>query len=267
MLELIDSHCHIQTAGNKQGLWSKQSQLTVDKLVKQAHEADVKQLICVGCTLDDSRQAIALAAEQPSCWASVGIHPHDAKDYADNTRQQRAFAALVTRPKVVAIGEAGLDYFYNLSPKADQLKILRFQMKLAVKHDLPMIFHVREAFNDFWPVFDEFKGLRGVVHSFTASKAVLQAALQRGLYVGLNGIMTFTSDQEQLAAAKAVPLSKLLLETDAPFLTPTPFRGTICEPKHVRVTAGFLSQLRGESLADLAAATTQNARTLFSLED
>ena len=128
-----------------------------------------------------------------------------------------------------------------------------------------MIFHVREAFEDFWPIFDEFKGVRGVIHSFTATQKELDDILSRGLYVGLNGIMTFTKQDAQLAAAKAVPLDRLVLETDAPFLTPAPYRGTICEPKHVRITAEFLADLRGESLAAIADATTHNARKLFDL--
>src|SRR5690606_9318752 len=135
----------------------------------------------------------------------------------------------------------------------------------AAEHDLPLIFHVREAFKDFWSIFDDFRGLRGVVHSFTSDKRDLEQILSRGLYVGLNGIMTFTKRTEQLEAAKSVPLDKLVLETDAPFLTPTPFRGKICEPKHVRTVGEFLADLRGEKLEDLAAATTANARKLFKL--
>ena len=124
----------------------------------------------------------------------------------------------------------------------------------------------REAFDDFWPIFDNFKGLRGILHSFTASNAIMDKALGRGLYIGLNGIMTFSRQSEQLAMARAVPLENLVLETDAPFLTPTPYRGKICEPKHVAVTAEFLRDLRGETLEQLAAATTHNAKELLRLQ-
>jgi TatD DNase family protein len=130
---------------------------------------------------------------------------------------------------------------------------------------LPLIFHVRDAFDDFWPIFDNFKGLRGVIHSFTATPRELEQILQRDLYVGLNGIMTFTKNADQLEAAKAVPLDRLLLETDAPFLTPVPFRGKICEPKHVVITAEFLSKLRGEFIGKLGQNTTRNAQTLFNV--
>jgi TatD DNase family protein len=128
---------------------------------------------------------------------------------------------------------------------------------------LPVIFHIREAFDDFFRILDDYKGIRGVVHSFSASIVELEGVLSRGLYVGLNGIMTFTNDQKQLDAAKSVPIEKLVLETDAPFLTPKPFRGTMCEPKHVSVTAEFLANLRGESLDYIAKATSNNAKALF----
>ncbi len=165
--------------------------------------------------------------------------------------------------KVVAIGETGLDYYYSHAPKEDQRKLLRFQLAVATEHDLPLIFHVREAFTDFWQVLDDYPGVRGVVHSFTAGRAELEQVLKRGLFIGLNGIVTFTKSEEQLATAKMVPLDRLLLETDAPFLTPVPYRGKICQPKYVVEIAKFLAELRHESLGELAQATTRNARTLF----
>ena len=167
----------------------------------------------------------------------------------------------------MAIGECGLDYFYEHSPKEAQIQVLRFQLELAQKHNLPLVFHVREAFQDFWPIFDEFPGLRGVVHSFTAGQKELDEIVARGLYVGLNGIVTFMKRPEQLDVIKAVPLENMLLETDAPFLTPVPYRGTICEPKHVRVTAEFLSTLLARPLEEIAAHTTRNAETLFRTEE
>ena len=270
-MQFIDTHCHIQDASTQapaddmvQSKWAQAGIASPDLMIKEAAEAGVTQLMCVGCTLRDSKLAVELAVRDEHCYASIGIHPHEAKDHL-SPRIHKEFASLVSEPKVVAIGECGLDYYYSHSPKHDQVKLLEFQLGLAQKHDLPVIFHVRDAFDDFWPIFDQFKGIRGVIHSFTAGIATLDQALHRGLYIGLNGIVTFARSEEQLAAAKAVPLDSLLLETDAPFLTPTPLRGRICQPKHVVLTAEFIAGLRGETLAEVASATTKNAKKLFNL--
>jgi TatD DNase family protein len=270
-VQFTDTHCHIHATDPNLTVekvtlerWQAAGS-NADQMIADARQMGVERFLCVGTSLEDSQAAIDFAAGHDDCWATIGIHPHEAADYIGQPNRLKAFAALSDQPRVVAVGECGLDFYYNHSPKEAQLEVLRFQMQLAQDNDLPLVFHVRDAFDDFWPVFDEFKGLRGVIHSFTADEAVLGQILQRGLSVGLNGIMTFTKDPKQLATAKAVPLSKLLLETDAPFLTPAPFRGKICEPKHVRVTAEFLANLRGETLEELAAATTNNAQTLFKL--
>jgi TatD DNase family protein len=267
--QMFDTHCHIQSAGNKTGervtreLWGK-TDLTADQLRQRAIDAGVTDLLCVGCDLPDSQLAVEFAQKHDNVWASIGIHPHEAKIYADNPGKLAQFAALATQTKVKAVGECGLDFYYNHSPKADQVKLLRFQIELALKHDLPMVFHVRDAFDDFWPVFDSYKGIRGIIHSFTANQAVLGQILERDLLVGLNGIMTFAKNPEQLAAARAIPLQKLVLETDAPFLTPTPYRGTINEPKHLLETAKFLCEFRGETFTALTEATTSNAQRLLA---
>lgn len=269
---LIDTHCHIHEAWKSVNgpdatakLWDKAGRPDADDIIARAVEAGVQKMLCVGTTLPDSGMGIDFAAIHQNIWASIGIHPHEAKDYADNTKKLAAFAALADKPKVVAVGECGLDYFYSHSPKAAQEKVLRFQIELALAHNLPMIFHVREAFDDFWAIFDSYRGIRGVIHSFSANEKEVGHSIERGLYVGLNGIMTFTKQVKQLDAAKMVPLDRLLLETDAPFLTPQPLRGTICEPKHVRVTAKFLSELRNEPFKIFAAATTRNAQELFDI--
>ena len=272
-MQLTDTHCHIHESGDisegdtdpTRQRWFKLGNLPPQELAKRAREQNVSRLICVGCTLADSQKAISFAQTQEGVWASIGLHPHEAKRYASDQKALDTFAALAAQPKVVAVGECGLDYFYNNSPAPQQAAMLRFQIELALRHNLPMIFHVREAFDDFWPIFDSYKGIRGVIHSFSATQQDLVEILKRDLYVGLNGIMTFTKNEEQLAAAKAVPLNRLLLETDAPFLTPAPDRGTICEPKHVRTVAEYLAKLRGESLEAIAQATTHNAQVLFDL--
>jgi TatD DNase family protein len=269
-MKLVDTHCHIQSAGLDSGerttrqLWAKNPDLSGDALVERAAEAGVTRLICVGCDLEDSRLAVAFAAKHDGCWASIGIHPHEAQHYLGG-RKVPDLAALAMEPKVVAIGECGLDYYYQHSPKADQVKVLEFQIELALAADLPLIFHVREAFDDFWPVFDAYKGLRGVLHSYTDSADNLRKGLDRGLYIGVNGIATFAKKPDQLAVYKSVPVDRLVLETDAPFLAPHPHRGSLNEPKLLVEVAGFLATLRGEDQAGLATTTTANARKLFGI--
>jgi TatD DNase family protein len=271
-LDLVDTHCHIQSIGLDSGerstreLWAK-SDLTADGVVAAAAEHGVTRLICVGCDLEDSRLAVKFAQARAGCWASLGLHPHEAQHYAGSANGDKLidFASLTAEEKVVAIGECGLDYFYEHSPRAAQIAILEFQLELALSKDMPVIFHVREAFDDFWPIFDEYKGIRGVLHSYTDSKANLQAAIDRGLYIGVNGIATFAKNPVQLEVYKSVPLERLLLETDSPFLTPTPYRGSINEPKHVGTIADFVAELRGESRQAVSEATTGNARHLFGI--
>lgn len=249
---LVDSHAHLQFP----------KQRSVAEQLAAAANAGVDRVICVGTTAADSQQAVALAAAHINCWAAVGLHPHDSglKD-----SELSRLAKLVRQPKVVALGECGLDYHYQYAAKTSQQAALRKQLQLAKRVDLPVVFHVREAFADFFKIVDEFLPLPGVVHSFSSHPADLREVLERGFYVGLNGIMTFTKDAQQLAAAQAVPLDRLLLETDSPFLTPTPDRGRPNEPRYTRQIAEFLAQLRKESLAELAAATTANTERLFKL--
>ena len=255
-MQFVDTHCHIHF---------DYYSLPIEQVIQSARDDGVTKMICVGCTFEDSKSGIEFIANHDNIWASIGIHPHEADKYVGNQSKLDEFAALVTAPKVVAVGECGLDYYYNHSDQQAQKEILRFQIKLAKKHDLPMIFHVRDAHDDFFEVLDEFEGIRGVVHSFSAGIKELTGVIDRGLFVGLNGIMTFTKDSAQLAAAKLVPLDKMVLETDAPYLTPKPFRGTMCEPKHVVETARFLAELRGESLEELSKQTTANAERLFGI--
>ena len=256
MMEFTDTHCHIHFSDYR---------LDGDAVMDAAAKEGVSRLVCVGCTVEDSRRAVEFVQTRPTSWASIGIHPHEAKEYVDRPDMLEAFNRLVDKPKVVAIGECGLDYFYNHSPREQQFKVLEYQLELARQRNLPVIFHVREAFADFWPIYERYS-VRGVIHSFTDSRKNLEKALRHGLYIGVNGIATFAKEPRQIDVYKAIPLNALLLETDAPFLTPTPYRGKINEPKYVRVTAAFLAALRDESLAKLAQATTINAQKLFGLK-
>lgn len=268
----VDTHCHIQSIGRPSGepgtreLWAKTPDLTADEVISRASASDVTKLICVGCDLPDSQNAIDFVQDRDNCFASIGIHPHEARHYADNAAHLAEFASLVTSKKVVAVGECGLDYFYGHSSKEQQLEILKFQMDLAVAHNLPLIFHVREAFEDFWPVYEQYPSgsLRGVLHSYTDTVENLERAVSHGLFIGVNGIATFTKNEAQDVMYRTIPQRLLLLETDAPFLTPHPYRGKVNEPKHIRTIAEYLAQLRGESLQSLETATTNNSKELFN---
>jgi len=237
-----------------------------DEVIVTAKQAGVNRMLCIGTTLADSELAIEFVARRKGLWASIGIHPHEAADHLDEASKKR-FAALATSPKVVAVGECGLDYFYNHSPREAQIEMLKFHIELALEHNLPLSFHVREAFDDFWPIFESYQSagqqIRGVLHSFTDNQANLERAIGHGLYIGVNGIATFAKSPENSVIYRTIPQHLLLLETDAPFLTPAPFRGKVCESKHVAVTAEFLSGLREQNLDDFAASTTANALQLF----
>ncbi len=253
---LIDTHCHIHDADYP---------LDITETISRARLADVQQLICVGTDQNNSKLAVELASKNDDLYAAVGVHPHEAKGGWDqivnllNSQNQL----------IIAVGEIGLDYHYNHSPHDVQIQALKAQIELALKYDLPIIFHVREAFDDFWPVFDSYSSagqrIRGVLHSFTDSAENLAAGLKRGLYIGVNGYSTFVRDESQKAMFNSIPLSKILLETDAPYLTPAPFRGKVNEPAFVRNVAEHLSNIRQIPYDEVAKITSENARALFKI--
>lgn len=253
-MELVDTHCHLQF---------EKFSTNLDQIIQSALEAGVKKMICVGTNMKDSTQAADFARKYNNIWAASGVHPHDAKDFKQ--KDSAELRTLLAQSRVVAIGETGLDYYKDYSPREAQKEALHAQIKIGLELDIPFIFHVRDAWEDFWEVFDCYCNIKGVVHSFSATSQELEDVLSRDLYVALNGIMTFTTDQSQLAAARQVPSDRLLLETDAPFLTPKSERGKTCEPKHILDIAKFLANLRGEALNELANYTTRNARELFGI--
>lgn len=247
---LIDTHCHIHEA---------KYPLDVADVLTRAHYGGVNQLICVGTNEQSSKEALDFAHNHEHVYASIGVHPHDTKD------GYGALTALTGDKKLVAVGEIGLDYFYTHSPRDVQIEALEVQIQLALDHNLPIIFHVREAFDDFWPIFDSFRGIRGVLHSFTDTQTQLDEGLKRGLYVGVNGISTFSKDGAQKEMFASIPTERLLLETDAPFLTPVPFRGKVNEPAFVKAVAEHHAKVRGLSFDEIATVTTANATALFAL--
>jgi TatD DNase family protein len=196
---LIDTHCHIHESSYP---------LSIEEVVTRASEAGVHKMICVGTNEQSSRDALRLAHAKPAVYAAIGVHPHDTI---------RGWGAIETLASddIVAIGEIGLDYFYAHSPRSVQITALESQLQTAMSHNLPVIFHVREAFDDFWPIFDNFPRIRGVLHSFTDTQINRDAALTRGLSIGVNGISVFTKDRTQQALFASIPLASLLLETDS----------------------------------------------------
>jgi len=269
-MNFIDTHCHIHDPE-----FTQKYDISVNQIIINAASAGVSQFICVGTDATSSQKAIAFAKTHDGAFASLAIHPHEVAnvtdEFIDGKFKLVEQLAREKHKKVVAIGECGLDYFYHESEfvQNSQKRLFKMHLDLAIECDLPLIFHIRSAFDDFFAILDEYAAaghkIRGVVHSFSTGMTELQGCLDRDLFLGLNGIMTFTKDESQLAAARAVPLTKMLLETDAPFLTPKPYRGKMCQLKHVVVTGQFLSELRNEPLEAIANATTTNAKSLFSL--
>lgn len=248
----VDTHCHIHEAH-----FYPDDRAAV---YERAVDADVR-MICIGTDQKFSRQAVEFVAEHDNTWATIGVHPHDTQDGWEDIAQ-----ILADKPaKLVGIGEIGLDYFYENSPRAIQITGLEAQLQLAVDYGLPVSFHVREAFDDFWPILTNFRGIQGVLHSFTDSISNLERGLSEGLFIGVNGISTFTKDEQQQKMFDAVPLERMLLETDAPFLTPVPYRGKVNEPAFVRNVAEYHANRRGVELEHLARVTSANASKLFSL--
>lgn len=263
MMELIDTHCHIHSS-------ELFSETDAEKALKAAVEAGVTKIVLIATTLEDSRTAIDFANKHAeNCWASIGVHPHEATKYDKNEIDKilQELQVLASEPKVVAVGECGFDFYYNDKKEAyvRQVQLLRGQLDIAKESGLPVSFHVREAFDEFWHVFEEYKEVRGVLHSFTDRPEHAKQALEHGLFVGVNGIATFTSHKWQRELFKDISLEKIVLETDSPFLTPHPLRGTINSPKNVIYITNFMAELRGQSEEDIAKVTTANALSLFNL--
>lgn len=252
-MTFTDTHCHIH----------EESFADAEGAYQRALEAGVTRMIVVGTDIKSSDEAIQFASTHSNAWAIVGIHPHEAKKENSRIDELREMMSS-SSARIVGIGEIGLDYYYTHSPRDIQIEMLEKQITLATEHDLPISFHVREAFDDFWPIFDNFRGLRGVLHSYTDNLSNMEKALSRGLLIGVNGISTFARDKQELY--KVIPYQKMLLETDAPYLTPHPHRGKINEPALLRHVANHIANLQSINLQELSRATEASATTLFNLK-
>ncbi|MDE2481761.1 MAG: TatD family hydrolase [bacterium] len=254
---MIDSHAHIH---------DKAFDEDRAEVVARARAAGVGQIVTVGCDLADSQRALD-AARTYGTLASVGIHPHEAIDAPDDIAA--AFAPFLADPRVVAIGETGLDYYYDHSPRDAQRRVLRAQLALARESDTPVIFHQRDAYDDFLAILrEEWRpGMRGVIHCFTGDAAQAGTYVRDfGLLLGIGGVVTFKSAEGLRDAVRAVGLAPLVFETDCPYLTPVPNRGKRNEPAYVTLAAQRVAELLGVTLDDAIAHTDRNARALFRLD-
>ncbi|MET3709876.1 TatD DNase family protein [Sphingomonas trueperi] len=255
-MKLADSHCHLIY----KGLGEQQPEV-----LARARDAGVVAMLNISTRENEWDQVIAVAEREADVWASVGIHPHEA-----DTHSHVDTAKLVERaqhPRVVGIGESGLDYYYDHSDRDRQRASFRAHLAAARETQLPIIVHTRDAEEDTAEILREEMGkgaFPGVIHCFTASRAFGEIALELGFYVSISGIVTFKNAKDLQETAAALPLERLLIETDAPFLAPVPHRGKTGEPAFVADTCRFLAQLRGEDPEMLAEATRANFHTLFT---
>ncbi len=253
---LVDSHCHL----NYKGLLEQQ-----EGVIARAKNAGVGAMLNISTREREWDEVVGLAETYPHIWASVGIHPHETDAHIGIDAEKLVLYA--ANPRVVAIGETGLDYYYDHSDRAQQRASFREHICAARQTGLPLIVHTRDAEQDTLEIMAEEMGkgvFSGVIHCFTASQEFADKSLELGLYISISGIVTFKNAAELQNTAKSIPINRLLVETDAPFLAPVPHRGKTGEPAFVADTARFLSELRADSFASLATATTDNFFRLFS---
>jgi TatD DNase family protein len=253
---LIDSHCHL----NYEGLVEDQP-----AVLARAREAGVTAFLNISTREREWAAVVATAEREPDVWASIGIHPHEADSHPDLGAS--ALLAAADHPRVIAIGETGLDYYYDKSDREVQRKLFRTHIAVARQTGLPLIVHTRDAEEDTAAILAEEMeqgAFPALIHCFTASAGFGRAVLELGLTISLSGIVTFKNARELQAFAAEIPADRVLVETDSPFLAPVPHRGRTCEPAFVRDTANFVAGLRGEPIERLAEQTTRNFYALFT---
>lgn len=252
----FDTHCHLN---------AQQFVGEIEQIVANARQAGVKEILVVGFDRETIESAITLAEQDEHIFAAVGWHPVDAIDCtpADLARIEQ----LLAHPKVVAVGEIGLDYHWDKSPHDRQQQLFEQQIELALKYAKPIIVHDREAHQAVYDTLKKYapQGLTGVMHSYSASAEMVKAFTDLGFMISLSGVVTFKNAKAPKKVAELTPLEYLLIETDAPYLTPHPYRGKRNEPAYVSLVAAEIAQLKGVSLEEVGQATTANAKRLFKI--
>jgi TatD DNase family protein len=255
-MTLVDTHCHLDDSKFDDDR---------EQAIERALAAGVTRLMAIGTGNGppDLEVAVRLADRHPFIYATIGVHPHDASKATDETFAR--LRELAAHPKVLAIGEIGLDYHYDFSPRDVQKLVFRAQLRVARELDWPVVIHTREADDDTLRILRDVGGdqLRGVLHCFTGTPRLADAGLALGFYISLAGILTFPKAQELRDTVRNVPLDRLLTETDSPFLAPVPYRGARNEPAHVAQVVAALAELHGLTREDIAARTAANFHTLF----
>ena len=249
---MIDSHCHLDS-----------SDFTADReaVIARAQSAGVETMLTIGTRLDEFGRVLAIAEAHDDIWCSIGAHPHEAKDHAALAPQQ--LVALAVHPKVVGIGETGLDFHYDLSPRDIQARVFRAHIGASRETGLPLVVHARDADREVARILEEERPPPGVMHCFSSGRGLAEAALALGFYISISGIVTFHNAADLRAIVRDLPLDRLLVETDAPYLAPVPYRGKRNEPALVAATAMAVAELKGLELQHLAEMTSANFFRLF----
>jgi TatD DNase family protein len=255
-VKLVDSHCHLD---------DEKFAADLDAVIERAQAAGVDRMLAIGTGggPPDLEVAIRLAEAHSCFYATVGVHPHDAAKATAETFDQ--LRALVRHPKVIGIGEIGLDYHYDFSPREVQREVFRAQLRLAAETARPIVIHTREAWEDTLRILDEDRPAALIMHCFTGGPDEARQCLDRGFYLSFGGVLTFPKAENVRESARITPADRLLVETDAPYLAPVPHRGKRNEPAFVVDTVRRLAEVRGQSADEIAAMTTRNFERLFRL--
>lgn len=233
-----------------------------DELLSSLSEKGVSHIVNCGCDLKSSLTTLALAEKYDFVYAALGVHAHEAEEATDSDLNE--IEKLYSHPKVVAVGEIGLDYHYDFSPRERQIEVFERQIKLANELDLPIIVHDREAHEDTMNLLKKYKP-KGVVHCFSGSVEMAKEILKLGMYIGMGGAVTFKNAVKPVEVTRMLPLDRLLLETDAPYMTPVPFRGKRCDSAHIAYTAEKIAEIKSIDTQQLIDICNENGKRLFGI--